>query len=182
MKKIPFLDLRAAYVELKHEIDAAIARTLDSGWYLLGEETKNFEKNFASYVGTKHCICVANGLDALSLALRAMGVKPGDEVIVPSNTFIATWLAVSYLGAIPVPVEPNLETYNMDPQQIEFKITSKTKVILPVHLYGQTAEMDPIREIAKKYDLKILEDAAQSHGAKYNNFYAGNLGDAAAWS
>jgi len=182
MKKIPFLDLRAAYVELKTEIDESISRTLDSGWYLLGEETKSFEKNFANYVGTKHCICVGNGLDALSLALRAMGIQPGDEVIVPSNTYIATWLAVSYLGAIPVPVEPSLESYNIDPHQIESKITSKTKVILPVHLYGQTADMDPIRLLAKKYHLQILEDAAQSHGAKYKNQSAGNLGDVAAWS
>jgi dTDP-4-amino-4,6-dideoxygalactose transaminase len=182
MKKIPFLDLRAAYIELKTEIDDAISRVLESGWYLLGEETKKFEEKFAAYVGTKHCITVGNGLDALSLALRALHIQPGDEVIVPSNTYIATWLAVSYLGAIPVLVEPDPETYTMDPHQIEAKITSKTKVILPVHLYGQTADMDPIRALAKKHHLKILEDAAQCHGAKYKNQLAGGLGDVAAWS
>lgn len=182
MKTIPFLDLQAAYLELKLEIDTSIARTLNSGWYLLGEETKNFEEKFANYVGTKHCICVGNGLDALSLALRAMDLQPGDEVIVPSNTYIATCLAVSFLGATPVLVEPHPKTYTIDPNQIEAKITSKTKVILPVHLYGQTAEMDPIRSLAKRYHLKILEDAAQSHGAKYADQKAGSLGDAAAWS
>ena len=182
MHKIPFLDLKATYIELKDELDEAISRTLNSGWYILGEETLHFERDFATYTGTKHCIGISNGLDALSISLRALGVNPKDEVIVPSNTYIATWLAVTHIGAIPIPIEPNPDTYTIDPYLIESAITDKTKVILPVHLYGQTADMDPIQAIAKKYNLKILEDAAQSHGAKYKFKSAGGLGDAAAWS
>ena len=137
---IPFLDLKAPYVELRAEIDAAIARVLASGWYILGPEVDAFEHEFATYVDAKHCVSLANGLDALHLALRALDVGPGDEVIVPSNTYIATWLAVSQCGATPVPVEPDEATFNIDPSRIEAAITPRTKVILPVHLYGHKIE------------------------------------------
>jgi len=178
----PFLDLRAAYVELKSEIDVAVAQVLNSGWYVLGEEVEAFEREFAVYCETDHAIGVANGLDALHLALRAMEVGPGDEVIVPSNTFIATWLAVSQCGAIPVPVEPDPRTFNIDPLKLEPAITSRTKVLVPVHLYGQPADLDPILEIARRHDLWVLEDAAQAHGARYKGKRIGGHGDAAAWS
>ncbi len=180
--KIPFLNLQAAYLELKPEIDTAVQRVLESGWYILGEEVSSFESDFADYCEAQHCIGVGNGLDALFLALQAMGVGSGDEVIVPSNTYIATWLAVSRCGAIPVPVEPREDTYNIDPNKIEEKITEKTKVILPVHLYGQPADLDPILALAKKHSLKVLEDAAQSQGAKYKGKRIGAHGDAVAWS
>jgi len=180
--KIPFLDLAAAYEELKEELDAAVSRVLASGWYILGPEVEAFESEFAAYCGARHCIGVASGLDALHLALRAMGVEPGDEVIVPSHTYIATWLAVTHCGAVPVPVEPDLSTYNIDPQRIEAAITSRTKVILPVHLYGQPADLDPILAIARAHRLKVLEDAAQAHGARYNGRRIGSHGDAVAWS
>jgi dTDP-4-amino-4,6-dideoxygalactose transaminase len=179
---IPFLDLKASYLELKTEIDAAIARVLDSGWYILGTEVESFENEFAAYCNTEYTIGVADGLDALHLALRAMGIGLGDEVIVPSNTFIATWLAVSECGAIPVPVEPDSSSYNIDVNKIEAAITSKTKAIIPVHLYGQPADLDPILAIAKKYDLWVLEDAAQAHGARYKGKRIGGHGDAVAWS
>lgn len=180
--QVPFLDLRAPYLELRREMDEAVSRVLESGWYLLGEELATFERRFAEYVGTTHAVGVANGLDALILGLRALGVGPGDEVIVPSNTYIATWLAVSQVGARPVPVEPDALTYNLDPAAIADSITSRTRVILPVHLYGQTADMDPITEIARAHGLTVLEDAAQAHGARYRGRHAGALGDAAAWS
>ena len=180
--KAPFLDLQAAYVELKEEIDAAIARILDSGYYILGPEVEAFEIEFAAYCEAHHCVGVGNGLDALHLALLAMGIGPGDEVIVPSNTYIATWLAVSHVGATPVPVEPDERTYNIDPDKIEAAITTKTKVILPVHLYGQPADLDPILDIADRYGLKVLEDAAQAHGARYKGKRIGAHGDAVAWS
>lgn len=179
---VPFLDLRASYVELKPEIDAAIARVLDSGRYILGEEVEAFEAEYAAYCGAQHAVGVGNGLDALHLALLAMGVAPGDEVIVPSNTYIATWLAVSQCGAVPVPVEPVEATYNIDPARIEAAITQRTKVILPVHLYGQPADMDPILELAHRHGLKVLEDAAQAHGARYKGCRIGAHGDAVAWS
>lgn len=179
---IPFLDVGAAYKELKPEIDDAILRVLDGGWYILGSEVEAFEEEYARYCGSNYAIGVANGLDALHLALLAMGVRSGDEVIVPSNTYIATWLAVSHCGAIPVPVEPIEATYNIDPARIEDAITPRTKVILPVHLYGQPADLDPIREIARKHDLKVLEDAAQAHGARYKGRRIGAHGDAVAWS
>lgn len=179
---VPFLDLRAAYLELKREIDDAVARVLDSGWYVLGEEVEKFEADFAQYCGVDHAVGVANGLDALHLALRAMGVGPGDEVIVPSNTYIATWLAVSQCGATPVPVEPDEATYNIDPARIEAAVTSRTKVILPVHLYGQPADLDPIVALASKHGLQVLEDAAQAHGARYKGRRIGGHGNAAAWS
>lgn len=179
---IPFLDLTAGYRELQLKIDAAVARTLASGYYIGGPEVEQFEVEFASYCEATNAIGVANGLDALHLALRAMDVGPGDEVIVPSNTYIATWLAVSQCGAMPVAVEPNPQTYNIDATRIETAITSRTKVILPVHLYGQPADMDPILAIARKYGLKVLEDAAQSHGARYKSKRIGAHGDAVAWS
>ncbi|MCB1155706.1 aminotransferase class I/II-fold pyridoxal phosphate-dependent enzyme, partial [bacterium] len=179
---VPFLNLRAAYLELKQEIDEAVARVLDSGWYILGPEVEAFEDECATYCEAKHCIGVANGLDALHLALLAMGVGPGDEVIVPSNTYIATWLAVSQCGATPVPVEPEVNTYNIDPTRIEAAITERTKVLLPVHLYGQPADIDPILAIARKHGIRVLEDAAQAHGARYKGKRIGGHGDAVAWS
>lgn len=179
---IPFLDLKAAYHELKQELDVAIARVVSSGWFIGGSEVEQFEADYATYCGATYTVGVANGLDALHLALRAMGVGPGDEVIVPSNTYIATWLAVSQCGATPVPVEPDAHTYNIDPARIEVAITTRTKVILPVHLYGQPADMDPILAIARKHGLKVLEDGAQAHGAKYKGKRLGAHGDAVAWS
>ena len=180
--RVPFLDVGATYFELKDELDAAVSRVLSSGWYVLGAEIAAFEEEFAAHVGVKHCIGVGNGLDALHLALRAMNVGSGDEVIVPSNTYIATWLAVSYAGATPVPVEPDLRTYNLDPALIEAAITPRTRAILPVHLYGQPANMDPICEIAQRYGLWVLEDAAQAQGARYRGRRVGSLGHAAGWS
>jgi dTDP-4-amino-4,6-dideoxygalactose transaminase len=179
---IPFLDLGAAYRELQPQIDVAVARVLASGHYILGPEVDAFEAEYAAYCETRHCIGLANGLDALHLALRAMDVGPGDEVIVPSNTYIATWLAVSQCGATPVPVEPDARTYNIDPSLIEAGITPRTKVILPVHLYGQPADMDPILAIARKHGLRVLEDGAQAHGARYKGQRIGAHGDAVAWS
>jgi len=179
---VPFLDLRAAYLELKEELDAACRRVMDSGWYILGEEVEQFEQEFAAYCGTQHCVGVGSGLDALHLSLRAMGVGPGDEVIVPSNTYIATWLAVSQCGATPIPVEPDERTYNIDPALIESAVTSRTRVILPVHLYGQPADLGPILAIARKHGLKVLEDAAQAHGARYQGRRIGAHGDVVAWS
>ncbi len=179
---IPFLDLGAAYRELQTDIDAAVARSLASGYYIGGPEVEAFEAEFAAYCGAAHAVGVANGLDALHLALRAMDVGPGDEVIVPSNTYIATWLAVSQCGATPVPVEPDARTYNIDPARIEAAITPRTKVILPVHLYGQPADMDPILAIASKHGLSVLEDCAQAHGARYKGKRLGAHGDVVAWS
>jgi dTDP-4-amino-4,6-dideoxygalactose transaminase len=179
---IPFLDLGASYRELKTEIDAAVARVLASGYYIGGPEVDDFEHQFADYCGAKQAIGVANGLDALVLTLRAMDVGAGDEVIVPSNTYIATWLAVSQCGATPVPVEPDARTYNIDPCLIEAAITPRTKAIIPVHLYGQPADMDPILAIAAKHGLRVLEDGAQAHGARYKGKRLGAHGDAVAWS
>jgi len=179
---IPFLDLKSAYLEIKEELDAAYHRVMDSGWYILGEEVEAFEQEFADYCGVKHCIGVGNGLDALHLILRAMEIGPGDEVIVPANTYIATLLAISYAGATPVPVEPDEKTYNIDPNRIEEAITSRTRAILPVHLYGQPADMDPIIAIANRHGLKVIEDAAQAHGARYKGKRIGGLGDAAGFS
>lgn len=179
---IPFLNLRDSYLELKPEIDAAVARVLDSGWYILGPEVEAFEREYAVYCQAEHCVGLADGLDALHLGLKALGVSPGDEVIVPSNTYIATWLAVSQCGAVPVPVEPDERTYNINPELIEQAITSRTKVILPVHLYGQPADMDPILAIAKKHGLYVLEDGAQAHGAQYKGSRIGAHGDIVTWS
>lgn len=180
--KVPFLDLHAAYLELKPEIDAAIARVLDSGWYILGPEVDAFEEEWAAYCGASHAVGVGNGLDALTLALRALEIGPGDEVIVPSNTYIATWLAVSAVGATPVPVEPNPYTYNIDPALIPAAITPRTKALLPVHLYGQPADLDPILAIARTHNLAVVEDAAQAHGARYKGRRIGAHGDVVCWS
>ena len=179
---IPFLNLHAAYVELKEEIDEAVARTLSSGCYILGEEVEAFENEFAAYSEADHCVGVGNGLDALRISLLAMGVGPGDEVIVPSNTFVATWLAVSQCGAIPVPVEPNPETHNIDTTRIEVAITDHTRAIVPVHLYGQPADLDPVLAVARRHGLRVIEDAAQAHGARYKGRRIGAHSDAVAWS
>ncbi|MFK0376743.1 DegT/DnrJ/EryC1/StrS family aminotransferase [Pandoraea sp. NPDC090278] len=179
---IPFLDLKKINLAHEAELTQTMVSVLNSGWYILGQEVRAFESEFANYCGVEHAIGVSNGLDALHLILRAYDIGPGDEVIVPSNTYIATWLAVTYAGATPVPVEPDEATYNIDPAKIEAAITSKTKAILAVHLYGQTADMDPINAIAKRHGLKVIEDAAQAHGATYKGKKAGALGDAAGFS
>lgn len=176
---IPFLDLKAINLRHRDELHQALDQVLDSGWLVLGSQTTQFENEFAEFCGAKFGIGVANGLDALTLVLRAWGIGPGDEVIVPSNTYIATWLAVTHNGATPVPVEPRTNTYNINPELIEQAITAKTKAIIPVHLYGQAAEMDAINAIAKKHHLKVLEDGAQAQGAQYKNKKVGSLGDAA---
>jgi dTDP-4-amino-4,6-dideoxygalactose transaminase len=180
--QIPFLDLRAPYLELQNEIDDNIGHVLGSGSFILGKAVDAFEQDFARYIGVKHCIGVGSGLDALHLSLRALGAGPGDEVLVPSNTYIATWLAISEVGATPVPIEPDSITYNMDPGLVEAKITPRTKGIMPVHLYGQPADMDPLLEIARRHGLWVLEDAAQAHGARYKGVHVGGLGDVAGWS
>jgi dTDP-4-amino-4,6-dideoxygalactose transaminase len=179
---VPFLDLKAAYKELQIPLDAAYRRVMESGRYILGQEVEAFEREFASYCEAKYCIGVGNGLDALHLILRACGIGSGDEVIVPAHTFIATWLAVSYAGATPVPVEPDNRTYNINPEQIEKVITPNTRAIIAVHLYGQPADMDRISSIARKHNLKVIEDAAQAHGARYKGRRTGSLGDAAGFS
>ncbi len=182
MTQISFLNLKAINQRHKADLEAAFRRVLDSGWYILGQEVESFEAEFATYCNVKHCIGVGNGLDALHLILRAMDIGAGDEVIVPANTYIATWLAVSYAGATPVPVEPDERTYNIDPALIEEAITTRTRAILPVHLYGQPADMDTILEIARRHNLKVIEDAAQAHGAKYKEKRTGGLGNAAGFS
>jgi dTDP-4-amino-4,6-dideoxygalactose transaminase len=180
--KVPFLDFQAPYLELKAELDAAYQRVMESGWYILGKEVEAFEAEFAVYCETKYCIGVGNGLEALHLILRAMEIGVGDEVIVPANTYIASWLAVSQVGATLVPVEPDEKTYNINPSLIENAITDRTKAIMAVHLYGQPADIDPINEIAARHNLKVIEDAAQGHGARYKNRRVGSLGDAAGFS
>ena len=180
--RVPFLDLRAAYEELRAEIDSALLRVAGSGWYLLGEELAAFERDFAAYVGTRHCVGVANGLDALHLSLLALGVGDGDEVIVPSNTYIATWLAVSMAGATPVPVEPDPATCNLAPDLVSLAITPRTKAILPVHLYGRPAAMTELMAIGQAHGIPVLEDAAQAHGSRLGSARAGALGTVAAWS
>jgi len=179
---VPFLDLKS--INLAHEaaLKAALDRVLHSGWYILGKEVNAFEDEFAQYCGVSSAVGVSNGLDALHLILRAYGITEGDEVIVPANTYIATWLAVTYTGATPVPVEPAAGTYNLDPALIEAAITPRTRAIIAVHLYGQPADMDPIMEIAKKHGLKVIEDGAQAHGALYKGRRVGALGDAAGFS
>lgn len=183
---IKFLDLQKINAQYNEELKQAFSRVLDSGWYIMGTELKQFETNFASYCGTKHAIGVANGLDALILIIRAykeLGLfKDGDEILVPSNTYIASILAISANSLTPVLVEPSLETFNIDPLLIEAKITSKTKAILPVHLYGQLCNMPEIIAIAKMHNLKVIEDCAQAHGAILENKKAGNWGDAAGFS
>ena len=179
---IQFLDMKAPYLELKDELDEAYFRFMNSGWYVLGPETEAFEKAFAEYCGTKFCVGVSNGLDALCLGLEAGGVKKGDDVIVPANTYIATWLAISQVGATPVPVEPAPGTFNIDPARIEEAITPRTTAIAAVHLFGVPADMAPIMEIAKKHNLFVLEDNAQSQGAIYRGKRTGALGHAGALS
>jgi dTDP-4-amino-4,6-dideoxygalactose transaminase len=179
---IPFLDLKAINQAHSADLEAAFKRVLESGWYILGQETARFESAFAAYCGSSAAIGVANGLDAIFLALKAAGIGPGDEVIVPSNTFIATWLAVSHCGATPVPVEPLAATFNLDPARIAAAITPRTRAIIPVHLYGQPADMDPIMALAAQHGLTVVEDAAQAHGARYRGRVTGQLGHAAAFS
>lgn len=178
--RVPFLDAGAGYEELRPEIDAAYARVMESGWYILGEEVESFEREFASYCGTQHCVTVASGLDALVLTLRALGVGPGHEVVVPAHTFVATWLAVSAVGARPVPVDADERTGNLCAGQLESALGPATRAVVPVHLYGQPAEMDAIRAVAG--EVPILEDAAQAHGATLGGRRAGTLGRAAAFS
>lgn len=182
MKQIRFLDVGWTYQALAPKMDAAAKRVLESGWFILGKEVEAFEKEFALYTGAKHCIGCGNGLEALELVLRAADIGPGDDVIVPSNTFIATWLAVTRTGANIVPVEPVESTYNIDPEKLEAALTPATKAIIPVHLYGQPADMDPIMEFAEKHGLFVLTDAAQAHGAVYKGRMCGTLGHAAAFS
>ena len=180
--RVPFVSFIPMEKELDTEIRAAFDRVLSNSWYIDGEEDKAFEKAFSDYVGTDYCVGVGNGLDALMLALKALEIGEGDEVIVPSNTYIATALAVTYVGAKPVFVEPDIRTYNINPDLIEAAITDKTKAIMPVHLYGQAADMDRIMEIAKKHNLKVVEDCAQAHGALYKGKKIGTFGDAAGFS
>jgi dTDP-4-amino-4,6-dideoxygalactose transaminase len=179
---VPFLDLGAAYREIQDELESAVLSSLRSGWYIGGRDVDEFEQEFAAFIGAAHCVGVGNGLDALHLSLVSMGVGVGDEVIVPSNTYIATWLAVSRSGATPVPAEPIESTFNLDPERIEAVITRRSKVIVPVHLYGQPADLDPIIALARKHGLRVLEDAAQAHGARYKGKRIGRHGDMTAWS
>lgn len=180
--KTPFLDLQIAYLEMQEDLNSAVRRVMSSGWYILGPEVEAFENEFAAYCGVRHCIGVSNGLDALELILRGYGIGAGDEVIVPANTFIATWLAVSRTGALPVPVEPDEPTYTIPADEVEKAISPRTRAVMPVHLYGQPADMEPICEVARRHGLKIIEDAAQAHGAQYRGRRVGSLGDAAAFS
>jgi dTDP-4-amino-4,6-dideoxygalactose transaminase len=182
MMRVPFLNLLDINAAAREELIEAATRVIDSGWYILGEEVGRFERAFATYCATDRCVGVANGLDALMLGLRAMDIGAGDEVIVPANTYIATWLAVSHVGATPVPVEPNELTYNIDPTLIEAAITSRTRAILPVHLYGQPADLDPIRALAGYHGLRILEDGAQAQGARYRGAPLGEGSSIVAWS
>lgn len=180
--KVAFADIKATYVRLKPELDEAYARVMNSGRYILGEEVEAFEREFTSFCGAGHCVAVANGIEALELILKGYGIGAGDEVIVPANTYIASWLAVTNVGARPVPVEPDLKTYNIDPGLVEKAITPKTRAIMAVHLYGLPAEMDKLGEIAVRRRILLIEDAAQAHGARYHGRTAGNLGQAAAFS
>ena len=180
--KIPFVTFKPLEAELDKDLRAAFERVYTRSWYIEGVEDETFEKAFAGYCDSKYCVGVGNGLDALFLSLKALGIKEGDEVIVPSNTYIATALAVTYVGATPVFVEPDIRTFNIDPSRIEEAITDKTKAIMPVHLYGQPCDMDPIMEIAKKYGLFVVEDCAQAHGASYKGKVIGSFGDVAGFS
>lgn len=180
--KIPFSTVEAMHKEIKPEMLNKFQTVYENNWFIQGREVEAFEEEYANYCGAKYCVGCGNGLDALYLILKAYGVGMGDEVIVPSNTFIATALAVSYTGAMPVFVEPKLETYNIDPGKIESKITDKTKAIMTVHLYGQPVEMAEVLEVAKRHNLKVIEDSAQAHGATYRGIKTGHLGDAAGFS
>jgi len=179
---IPFLDLKLVNLPHEEAVQAAVSRVTASGWYVMGPEVQAFERAFAQAVGTRHCIGVANGLDALTLVLTAWEFPAGSEVIVPANTYIASILSISQAGLVPVLVEPDPRTYLLDTNRIEEAITPRTKAILPVHLYGRCSAMAPIWQLAERYDLRVLEDAAQAHGARYGERRAGQLGDAAAWS
>lgn len=180
--KVPFVSFEKMHDEIKSDLKNGFAEVLDKNWFIAGEEDQKFEEAFAKYCESEYCIGCGNGLDALMLGLKALGIGAGDEVIVPSNTFIATILAVSYVGATPILVEPLLDTYNLDPSKIEEKITKRTKAIIAVHLYGQPAQMDEILEIADRYNLKVIEDAAQAHGALFKGKRVGSLGDVAGFS
>lgn len=179
---IPFVSFKPMERELDADLRAAFERVYQRSWYIEGEEDAAFEKAFADYCGVEHCIGCGNGLDALMLALKALGVGAGDEVLVPSNTYIATALAVTYTGATPVFVEPDIRTYNIDPMRLEAALTERTKAVMPVHLYGQSCDMGPIMAFAKKHDLYVVEDCAQAHGATYNGRKIGTFGDAAGFS
>ena len=182
MNKLPFLDLQAIQQVHAGSLRSAFERVLASGWYILGDEVRHFEEEYAAYCGARECVGVANGLDALVLALRALEIGPGDEVLVPGNTYIATWLAVSHVGATPVPVEPLPNTANLDPERLAAALTPRTRAVLPVHLYGQPADLEPILAFAAAHGLKVLEDAAQAHGATYRGRRLGAHGDIVAWS
>jgi dTDP-4-amino-4,6-dideoxygalactose transaminase len=179
---VPFLDLQASYREVQEEIEAAVLGSLRSGRYIGGPEVEMFEREFSDFVEAGHCVAVANGLAALHLAMKALGIGRGDEVIVPSNTFIATWLAVSEVGAVPVPVEPYDDSFNIDTSRIEAAIGPRTKAIIPVHLYGQPADLDAILALARRHKLFVVEDAAQAQGALYKGKPIGAHGDIVAWS
>jgi dTDP-4-amino-4,6-dideoxygalactose transaminase len=179
---IPFLDLQAVNARHRTEFHECLERVLDTGWFILGRELEAFESEFAAYCGVKHCIGVSNGLEAMHLTLRALGIGPGDDVMVPSNTYIATWLAVTQAGARPVPVEPLDATCNIDPARLPAALTARTKAIMPVHLYGQPAQMTEINAFAARHGLRVIEDAAQAHGARWNGTRTGALGDAGAFS
>jgi dTDP-4-amino-4,6-dideoxygalactose transaminase len=180
--KVPFLDLKGSFTEIQDEIESAMLKSVRSGQYIGGDSLQSFEREFQSFVDSDYCVGVANGLDALVLSLKVLGVGLGDEVIVPSNTFIATWLAVTQCGAIPVPIEPHVDTYNIDASLIAAKITDRTKVIIPVHLYGQPADLEEIINLARSHNLYVVEDAAQAHGASYKGRKIGSHGDLVTWS
>jgi dTDP-4-amino-4,6-dideoxygalactose transaminase len=180
--QVPFLDLKSVNQAYAGELAAAFESVMDSGWYVLGRAVERFEDEFAAYCGAGHAVGLANGLDALVLALRALDIGPGDEVIVPSHTFVATWLAVTQVGATPVPVEPLAQSFNLDPAGLGAALTPRTRAIIAVHLYGQSAELDPILAFAKAHGLKVVEDAAQAHGAAYQGRRIGAHGDVVAWS
>ena len=180
--RVPFLDMSAPHAELAGEIDAALSRVASGGRYVLGPELEAFEERFAAYVGVGHCVGVGCGLDALHLALLAMGVGPGDEVLVPATTYIATWLAVTRTGATVVPVEPDPRTGNIDPRRLAGAVTFRTRAVVPVHLHGCPADMHAIREVARRHHLRVVEDAAQAHGARHHGRRVGALGDVGAWS
>ena len=180
--QVPFVSFRPMEKELRNELESAFARVFHQSWYVLGKENEQFEKEYAQFCNVNCCVGCGNGLDAITLILKAYGIGTGDEVIIPSNTFIATALAVSRTGAVPILVEPDIVTYTINTEQIEKRITERTRAIIAVHLYGQPADMDRIKEVARKYELKVIEDAAQAHGAAYKGKRVGSLGDAAAFS
>lgn len=179
---IPFYDVGQLHREIREPLNEAFARVIEAGWFILGPEVEAFEAEFAAYCGVRHCVGTGNGLDALHLLLRAYGIGPGDEVLVPSNTFIATWLAVTQCGATPVPVEPDPATHNIDSAKVAAALTKRTRAIIAVHLYGQPADMDSLNAIAEKHGLIVFEDAAQAHGARYKGRKVGSLSHASAFS